>query len=134
MWYLIGLISGIIAGITMFWAYSTSMKYSEKDMNISENIRKFRLWVKRVMVFGGFIISTFFAGPFLLYMYSFRFAREGKGALWSWALSMTIFALIVYIVNVLQNIKVWKTTLISIIVFAFSFGWLIPLLYNWFAV
>ena len=134
MWYLIGLIPGVITGVVTVWSYYTSTKYSVKDMNINENITIFRLWVKRIMVFGAFIVSTFLVGPSLFYMYSFRFAQEGKGALWSWALSMTLFALIASIANVLQNTKVWKTTLISYLIFTFAFGWLIPLLYNWFAV
>ncbi len=137
MWYLIGLISGVIAGIAMFWFIPIGMKDFEKYMKFSRfSSREFKFYI-----FSGFVVLTFLFGPIVSYMYSIRIIREGQGAFLEHAILITVTTLTLFFTSFLYNIKdakniiktIWKGILIFYLIFAFSFGWLIPILYKWFA-
>lgn len=137
MWYLIGLVSGVIAGITMFWFIPIGMKDVEKDMKFS----RFGSREIKFYIFSGFIVFIFLLGPFISYMYLRRVISEGQGAFFDHAIFITVILflnplLFMYIIKNAKNIIItsWKSMLIVYLVFVFSFGWLIPLLYSWFAV
>jgi hypothetical protein len=139
MWYLIGLISGVVAGIAMFWIIPLAKKDTEKYMKFG----KFSAGEMKFFTITGFIVSTFLIGPFMSYMYSRRLTYEGQEAFWEHATFITVitvsllgFFLISFFYNIRNKeniIKSWKSILIIYLVFAFSFGWLIPILYKWFA-
>jgi len=127
MIYLIGALSGAVSGIAMALIVPISLKLEEKNMKFS----KFGLWEKRIYIAVGFIVITFLLGPFLSYMYSLRFAREGTGALWNHAFVITIPALAIIGISIRLYKNYWKSFLLYILIFLFGLGWFLPLLYNW---
>jgi hypothetical protein len=137
MWYLIGLVSGFVVYITILWLNPFPWKDIEKDMKFS----KFSSREIKFYVFSGFIVFTFLFGPFISYSYLRRITYEGQEAFLDHAIFMTVFVLMWFFISFLYNrkdakniiITSWKSILIIYLVFAFSFGWLIPILYKWFA-
>lgn len=127
MIYLIGALSGAISGLAVALIVPMLLKFDEKNMKFS----KFGFWEKRIYAAVGFIVITFLLGPFLSYMYSLRFAREGTGALWSHAFVITMPLLPIIGISIRAYKKYWKTYFLYILIYLFGLGWFLPLLYNW---
>jgi len=109
------------------WILPILLKLDEKNMKFS----KFGLWEKRIYAAVGFIVITFLFGPFLSYMYSLSFAREGTDALWNHAFIITIPLLPIIGISIRAYKKYWKPYLLYILIYLFGLGWFLPLLYNW---
>ena len=60
----------------------------------------------------GFIITAFWGGPFLSYMYSIGFAREGADRLWFHGFIVTVPALISTGILIRQHRKYWKNVFV----------------------
>ena len=111
----------------MAWILPILLKLDEKNMKFS----KFGLWEKRIYAAVGFIVITFLFGPFLSYMYSLSFAREGTDALWNHAFIITIPLLPIIGISIRAYKKYWKPYLLYTLIYLFGLGWFLPLLYNW---
>jgi len=122
MTYLIGCISGGLAGLTLTWFIT---KFTKDDKNSKWS--KGEMWF---FIIAGILVLAFLVGPFLSWRYSIRYSHDRADALWNYVFVTNIPALFILLVGIMANKLHWRSYLIFGLGFIFSLGWLLPILHN----